>query len=153
MLVWSVAKADRSAGGASKRRLTERDIQLLRAHIRSDKKQIIAEKLNLTDTQARRFWPVYDAYTRETTKLTDSRYAIIKEFARFYETMTDARADNLVQRMAELDEQVQTLRKQWIQHFRTALTGKQMAMFFQLDRRMNLVIDLQIAAEMPLVKN
>lgn len=138
--------------GASKRRLTERDLQLLRVQVRSDKKRIIAENLKLTDAQAQRFWPIYDAYMREVTKLFDSRYALIKEFARYYNTMTEAQADNLVQRMAVLEQEVQTLRQQWIQHFRTALTGKQTAMLFQLDRRMNFVIDLQIALKMPLAK-
>ncbi len=92
--------------------------ELLRSDIRSTKKQIIAENMKLTDAQAEKFWPVYDAYTQETTKLGDARYALIKEYANHYEDMTDAQAESLVNKMATLDEQTATLRQQWIPKFR-----------------------------------
>ena|SRR5215472_9179193 len=144
--------AEESAGGASRPRLTESDIQWLRSHVRLEKKQIIAENMRLPEAQAKEFWAVHDGYTQETMKLSDLRFALIKEFAQSYDTMTDAQADDLVKRMAALEQQVPTLRQRWIPRFRKVLTGKQTATFFQVDRRMNLVIDLQIAAWMPLVK-
>ena len=108
--------------------------------------------MKLTDAQAQKFWPVYDAYTQETSKLGDARFALIKEYANSYENMTDAQADSLVKKMATLDEQTATLRAQWIPKFREELTGKQTALFFQLDRRITLLIDVQFAANIPIVK-
>ena len=152
LLIQSVAFAQKSETPASGPTVSEQDIELLRSDIRSTKKQIIAANMKLTDAQAEKFWPVYDAYAQETTKLGDARYALIKEYANHYEDMTDAQADSLVNKMATLDEQTATLRQQWIPKFAKVLTGKQNALFFQLDRRINLLLDLQFAANIPLVK-
>jgi Spy/CpxP family protein refolding chaperone len=151
LLIQSMAFAQKSETPAAGPTL-EQDIQLLRSDIRSAKKQIIAENMKLTDAQAEKFWPVYDAYTQETTKLGDARFALIKEYANSYENMTDGQADSLVKKMATLDEQTATLRAQWIPKFREVLTGKQTALFFQLDRRITLLIDVQFAANIPIVK-
>lgn len=152
LLIQSVAFAQKSETPASGPTVSEQDIELLRSDLRSAKKQIIAENMNLTDAQAQKFWPVYDAYTQQTSKLGDARLALIKEYANSYENMTDAQADNLVKKMATLDEQTATLRAQWIPKFREVLTGKQTALLFQLDRRITLLIDVQFAANIPIVK-
>jgi Spy/CpxP family protein refolding chaperone len=152
LLIQSVAFAQKSETPASGSTVSDQDIELLRSDIRSSKKQIIAANMKLTDAEAQKFWPVYDAYTQETTKLGDSRLALIKEYANHYEDMTDAQAESLVNKMATLDEQTATVRQQWIPNFAKVLTGKQNALFFQLDRRINLLLDLQFAANIPLVK-
>ena len=152
LLVQSVAFAQKSEPSTSESAGIEQDVQLLRSDIRSAKKQIIAENMKLTDAQAEKFWPVYDAYTQETTKLGDASYALVKEYAQDYGNMTDAQADSLVDKMATLDVQTATLRQEWIPKFRKVLAGKQTALFFQLDRRINLLLDLQFAANIPLVK-
>ena len=152
LLIRSVAFAQKSETAASGPTVSEQDIELLRSDIRSAKKQIIAENMKLTNAQAEKFWPVYDAYAQETSKLGDARYALIKEYASHYEDMTDAQAESLVKKMATLDEQTATLRQQWIPKFGEVLTGKQTALFFQLDRRINLLLDVQFAANIPIVK-
>jgi len=151
LLIQSTAFAQKSETPAAEPSL-EQDIQLLRSDIRSTKKQLIAENMKLTDAQAEKFWPVYDAYTQETTKLGDARYALVKEYAQSYVNMTDAEADSLVEKMATLDVQTATLRQEWVPKFRKVLTGKQAALFFQLDKRINLLLDLQFAANIPVVK-
>ena len=92
LLVQSGAFAQKSETPASGATVSEQDIELLRSDIRSTKKQIIADNMKLTGAQAEKFWPVYDAYAQETTKLGDARYALIKEYANHYEDMTDARS-------------------------------------------------------------
>jgi Spy/CpxP family protein refolding chaperone len=152
LLIQSAAFAQKSEPSTSESAGIEQEVQLLRSDIRSAKKQIIAENMKLTDAQAGKFWPVYDAYTQETTKLGDATYALVKEYAQNYDNMTDAQADSLVEKMATLDVQTATLRQEWIPKFRKVLTGKQSALFFQLDRRINLLLDLQFAANIPIVK-
>jgi Spy/CpxP family protein refolding chaperone len=151
MLVRGAAFAQKSETPAAAPTASEQDIQLLRSDIRSAKKQLIAENMKLTPAEAEKFWPVYDAYTQETTKQGDARYALVKEYANSYVNMTDAEAESLVQKMAALDVQTATVREQWIPKFRKVLTGKQTALFFQLDRRINLILDLQFAANIPII--
>ncbi len=131
---------------------TDQDIQLLREDVRSQKKQIIAANLQLTDAEATKFWPVYDAYTAEATKIGDSRLALIKEYAQTYDTMTDAQAKSLIKRWAATDQATVNLRTQYMPKFEAVLPGKKAALFFQLDRRVGLLIDLQLASSIPMVK-
>jgi hypothetical protein len=132
--------------------VSDQDIQLLRQDIRSEKKQLIAANLQLTDAEATKFWPVYDAYTQETVKINDARYALIKEYAQTYDTMTDVQAKSLIKRWAATDQQFINLRIQWMPKFETVLPGKKAALFFQMDRRLGLLIDLQLASMIPMVK-
>lgn len=141
----SGAQASSSAG-------IDQDVQLLREDIRSQKKQLIAANMGLTDAEAVKFWPVYDEYSAELNKLAETRYALIKEYAQTYNSMTDAQADSLVKRAAALDEQQVQLRTKYIPNVRAVLPAKKTALFFQLDRRISLLIDLQIASMIPLVK-
>jgi len=131
---------------------SDQDLQLLRQDIRSQKKQIIAANLQLTDAEAIKFWPVYDAYTVETTKIGDTREALIKEYAQTCDTMTDVQAKSLVKRWGTTDEQFLSLRTQWMPKFETVLPGKKAALFFQIDRRVALLIDLQLASSIPMLK-
>ncbi len=131
---------------------TDQDVQLLREDVRSEKKQIIAANLQLTDAEATKFWPVYDAYTAETTKIGDTRLALIKEYAQTYDTMTDAQAKSLIKRWAATDQAGMNLRMQYMPKFEAVLPGKKAALFFQLDRRISLLIDLQLASAIPMVK-
>jgi hypothetical protein len=131
---------------------TDQDIQLLREDIRSEKKQLVAANMQLTDAESTKFWPVYDAYTVETTKIGDARTTLIKEYAQTYDTMTDAQAKSLVKRSGDVDQQSVALRAQWMPKFEAVLPGKKAALFYQLDRRIELLLNLQLASGIPLVK-
>jgi len=146
------AQAAKQPPPASTPTASDQDIQLLREDIRSQKKQLIAANLQLTDAEATKFWPVYDAYTVETTRIGDARQALIMEYAKNYDTLTDAQAKSLVKRSADLEQQVITLRLQWMPKFEAVLPGKKAALFYQLDRRIGLIIDLQLAAMIPMVQ-
>lgn len=148
------AQAAPATGGtqASNSAGIDQDVQLLREDIRSERKQIIAANMGLTDAEAVKFWPVYDQYAAELAKLGDARYALIKEYAQTYDAMTDAEADSLLKRATALDEQQVQLRTKYIPKVRAVLPAKKTALFFQLDRRISLLIDLQIASNIPLVR-
>jgi hypothetical protein len=131
---------------------TDKDIDLLRKDIRSQKKQIIAANLQLTDKEAEKFWPLYDQYTAELVKIHDKKYGAIKDFAQNYETLTDEQAETLTRQVLEVDESVAQLRIRYIPIFRKVLSGKKTALFCQLDRTLVMLIDLQLSSEIPLVE-
>jgi hypothetical protein len=130
----------------------DRDVQLLRQDIRSQVKQLIAANLKLTDTEATKFWPVYDLYTADLAKINDQRYALIKEYSDEWGTMTDDQASSLARRYLALDEQVAQLRTKYLPVFNQAVPGTRVATFFQLDHRIQEMIDLQLASHLPLVQ-
>jgi Spy/CpxP family protein refolding chaperone len=130
---------------------TDQDVNLLRKDIRSQKKQIIAANLNLTDQEAEKFWPVYDQYTNELVTINDKKYAALKQYAQNYSTLTDDQAKDLTQQVIEVDQAVAQLREKYIPIFSKVVSGKKTALFFQLDHRLVLLIDIQLAAAIPLV--
>jgi hypothetical protein len=132
--------------------VTDQDVQLLRKDLRSQRKQLIAANLPLTDAEAVKFWPVYDQYQAEITKIGDTRFGLIKEYATNYNTLTDTQADDLVTRMIGVDESLVQLRQKYIPIVEKVLPGKKTAMFFQMDRRVALMIDLQLASMIPIVQ-
>jgi hypothetical protein len=132
--------------------VTDQDVQLLRKDLRSQRKQLIAANLPLTDAEAVKFWPVYDQYQAEITKIGDTRFGLIKEYATNYNTLTDTQADDLITRMIGVDESLVQLRQKYIPIVEKVLPGKKTAMFFQMDRRVALMIDLQLASMIPIVQ-
>ena len=136
----------------SNRTVPDQDLNLLRKDLRSMKKQLVAANLQLTDAEAQKFWPVYDQYAAEATRLYDARYAIIKDYAQTIRTLTDAQAQSLAQRWIDADGAVVQLRQKYVPIFERVVAGKKTALFFQIDRRLALMIDLQLASEIPLVQ-
>jgi hypothetical protein len=130
----------------------DEDITLLRQDLRSKKKQLIAANLKLTDSEATRFWPVYDQYTTESGKLGDQKYALLKEYAQGFGTLTNEQALNLINRSLALDEQTAQLRSKYVPIVKQVLPGTKTATFFQMDRRISELIDLQLATGIPLVQ-
>lgn len=130
----------------------DQNIELLRKDMRSARKQLVAANLRLTDDQATRFWPVYDEYTAELTKISDQKTALIKEYADQWGSITDEQASNLITRALAVDQQIAQLRVKYMPIFSKAVPGKVVATFFQLDRRVQALIDIQLASQIPLVQ-
>lgn len=141
------------ASAAGNTAITDQQLALLRRDIRSMKKQLIAANLTLTDSEATKFWQVYEQYSAETGKINDTRTAIIKEYSDEYGTLTDDQADNLIRRWLDTDIQQTKLRQRYVPIFRGVLPGKKAATFFQLDRRISTMIDVQLTSQLPLAQS
>jgi hypothetical protein len=131
---------------------TDQYIEMLRKDVRSLRKQIVAANLDLTDDEAVKFWPIYDQYTADLRKINDTKFALIKDYAQNYTTMTDEQAEAYVRGRAAVDESVNRLRLKYFPVFHRALSGKTAATFFQIEWRISLMIDLQLASQMPLIQ-
>jgi hypothetical protein len=131
---------------------TAQDIELMRKDIRSIRKQLVAANLKLTDTEATKFWPVYDQYIAELVKVNNTKYDLLKEYFNSYGQLTDEQADSMTTRLLKLDVSVAELRQKYQPLFRAAVPAKVAASFFQLDRRIAMMIDLQLSSQIPLVQ-
>jgi len=127
-------------------------IQLMRQDIRSERKQIVAANLPLTEPESVKFWPVYDRYVVDHSKIYDTRYALIKEYAKNYSSMTEDQARSYITRWTKTEEQMAQLRLTWIPEFEKVISAKKTAMFFQIDRRLGLMVELKLSSEIPLAK-
>ena len=146
----SGAPAGKPANGAGLQDPTDEDMKLLRKDLRSEKKQIVAANMNLTDVEAEKFWPVYDQYTADVAKINDTKAALIKDYWQTFDTMNGEQAESYIRKRAAVEESLMQLRLKYIPVFRKVLSGRQTALFFQIDWRLGLIIDLQLA-QMPLI--
>jgi hypothetical protein len=151
VLAVPAAHAQQSSGKDSQT-VSDQDIKLMRQDIRSQKKQLVAANLKLTDAEATKFWPVYDQYSAETTKIGDQKYALINEYAQNFGSLTDEQAQSLTSRSLALDEATTQLRIKYVPIVNKVLPGTKTATFFQIDRRIAELIDLQLASQIPLVQ-
>jgi len=131
--------------------ITDQDIEMLRADLRSQRKQITAQNMNLTSDEATKFWPIFDQYRREAIKPNDARWALIKEYAANYNSMTDAQAQDYINRSNSIDQQLQELRMKYVSIFEKAISPKKTALWYQIDRRIDLLINVQLSGRIPMV--
>lgn len=132
--------------------ISEQEMQLLRKNLRSQRKQLIAANMKLTDAEAEKFWPLYDQFVSDLVKTNSVKYELIKQYVQSQGNLTDAQADSAVKQWIGVDEAVSALRLKYVPSFRKVLSAKNTALFYQLDRRVQLMIDLQLAAALPLIE-
>ena len=125
-------------------------IELLRKDVRSQKKQIIAENMDLSDSEAEKFWPVYDRYAAELSKIYDTKIALVNDYAENHRAMTGEQAENYIRKRAEVEQSIMQLRLKYVPAFRKVLSGRETALFYQLDWRLGLAIDVELV-QVPLI--
>jgi Spy/CpxP family protein refolding chaperone len=146
--VFAQAAAAQSAPPHS---VTDNDIEMLREDLRAQRKQITAQNMTLTADEATKFWPIFDQYRQEAIKINDDRWALIKEYAANYSTMTDAQAQTYIRRSNAIDEQLMALRMKYVPLFEKVISPRKTALWFQIDRRIDLLINLQLSSAIPMV--
>jgi hypothetical protein len=130
----------------------DRYVTMLRTDLKAEKAAIIINNMHFTEAEKDAFWPVYQKYQKELSKLGDERVALIKDYAAHLGTIDDAKAKELTARAMALEEQRLQLVKKYIDEFGKVLPAKQVARFFQLEMQMQRMVDIQVAAELPLVQ-
>ena len=132
--------------------ISDQDVALMRADIGSKKKQLIAQNLKLTDAEATKFWPVYDKYVAEQDKVNDVRFGLIKAYADQHGTLTDEEALKMGKQFLEAETQFAQVREKYFPIVSKVLSGRSTATFFQLERRISMMIELQLSSKIPLVE-
>src|SRR5882757_11418885 len=97
-------------------------IELLRKDVRSQKKQIIAENMGLSDAEAEKFWPVYDRYAAELSRIYDTKLALLNDYAENYSSMTGEQAENYIRKRAEVEQSILQLRLKSMPAYRKVLS-------------------------------
>jgi hypothetical protein len=149
--IFAQAAGSASGASASSTASLDQDIKMLRADVQSSRKTITAENMNLTADESTKFWPIYDQYAAEVAKIGDARVALIKDYAANYDTMTDDQANLFIQRAAAIDQQFTDARSKYVPIFEKAISAKKTALWYQIDRRLDLLINLQLAGNIPVV--
>src|SRR5271166_1226255 len=124
-------------------------IALVRANMRADRAALITTGMNFTDKDGAAFWPVYQQYDYERFRLDDRRAAVIKQYTQKYPNLTDAEAKAMADQMLDCESRLAELKKKYYKKFNKVLPALTVTKFFQLERRIDLLMDMQVEASLP----
>jgi hypothetical protein len=140
-----------TAAAAAPTKTTDEDIKMLRQDIRAKRKQVVAANMSLTADEATKFWPLFDQYTADVRKINDTRWAMMKSYAENYRNITDSMATDHMQKSAMIDAELVALRMKYVPQFDKLISPKKVVQFYQIDRRLDLMMNLQLASLIPVI--
>jgi len=124
-------------------------IALVRANMQADRTALITTGMNFSDKEGAAFWPIYKQYEYERSKLDDGRVVVIKEYTQKYPNLTDAEAKEMADQMLDCDSRLAALKKKYYKKFNKVLPALTVSKFFQLERRVDLMMDMQVESSLP----
>jgi len=130
----------------------ETDIQGIRTDLLEVSKEIFAENMVLTPDEAKIFWPLYDEYRGEMKLLGDKEIAIMEEYMLNYMAMDDETAGNILESIMDLDRDKTSLKNEYIRKMKKVLPSKVVGRFYQIERRLNLLVDAEKVSRFPMLK-
>jgi hypothetical protein len=129
----------------------EETLKAVRADLQTTRANILAKNMTLTADQAAKFWPVFSAYQKEQNVIMDEQLKGIQEYVTNAENLDDAGALRLINAHFDRDAKMNALRKKWLGEFQKVLPTKLAVRAMQIDRRLSLAAQMEVAAQIPLV--
>ena len=124
-------------------------IAVVRANMQADRTTLITAGMNFNEKDGAAFWPIYKQYQYERSRLDDDRVAVIKEYTQKYPNLTDAQAQAMAEKILGCDSRLAKLKKKYCKKFNKVLAALTVSKFFQLERRVDLMMDMQVEASLP----
>jgi hypothetical protein len=127
-------------------------MELLREKVRADRKLVVATALELTESEAKVFWPVYNAYQRDMIGHYDRVWKLITDYAAAYESMTDTTATQLLGEFVALEADHVALLSKYVPRLQRVLPARKVARFYQVENKLRALLNYDLARSIPLVK-
>jgi hypothetical protein len=143
--------AQQASTGATQEQQMKAYADAMRSDVKTEKKAILTRAMQFTAEEDKVFWPLYNEYLAELTKLGDERISIIKTYAANYQKMTNAIATDLAKKSFAVQKGRTTLLEKYYDRIAKALTPIRAVRFIQIENSLNMLIDIQLAAEIPLM--
>jgi len=130
----------------------EQFFELLRQDIERDRVTLMGAAMGFDSAQAAAFWPIYEEYQVELKQLGDREVAVVLDFARNYQSMTDEKARELATEALSIDEKQVALLRRYFERVDEALGAIIATRFMQVENQLNNLIQVRLASEIPLIK-
>ena len=123
------------------------NMQIMMEKVKADKKAVVAQNMGLTETEAKGFWPIYDAYQNDLAAINQRLVGLIQTYAEAYnaKTLTDAQAQSLLANLIAIEESEVTLQKTYIPKLSKVLPGKKVARYIQIENKIRAGVKYQLA--------
>jgi hypothetical protein len=133
---------------------TASDMQILADKVKADKKLVVAANMQLSDAEAKAFWPVYDAYQADLQKINQRMGALIKNYASEYNkgAVPNETAKKLVNEMLAVEDAELKLKRSYVPKLEKVIPGMKVARYMQIENKIRAVIRYELAANIPLVQ-
>ncbi|MFO7707861.1 MAG: hypothetical protein R6V84_06785 [Desulfobacterales bacterium] len=128
------------------------NMQIVIEKIRADKKLLVAENMQLSEAEAKAFWPVYKQYQDELFLLRTRTAKLIQDYADAYQSMNDTTAKKLLDESLAIEDVGLKLRQAYLPKFRKVLPEAKAARYFQIENKIQAALNYELAANIPLVK-
>jgi len=126
-------------------------IQMLRQEVGKDRREIVKANMLLTNSEAARFWPIYDQYRADMTKVGDRRVKLITDFAANRDSMSEDEGARLLKERLAIEKEKNDVREDYVKKFQKELSARTTARFFQIDQKLDAAVDAALAAKIPLI--
>ena len=127
-------------------------IDLLKKDIQAEAKKLVDENMDLSDDQAKIFWPIYDRYSAELLALSNDRLNVIADYMLDYYDLSDEKAESLIKRVFEIDQKKLNIQKKYFDEFNAVLPATLVGKFYQIDNYIGLLISVQRSETIPLIQ-
>ena len=130
------------------------NMQILLEKVKADKKLLVAANMELTESEAKGFWPVYEEYQKELTAIYQRIGKLIESYAAEYraKTLTDEKAKILVDEMVAIDQADGGLQASYVPKLSKVLPPKQVARYLQIENKIRAAVKYELAKGVPLVQ-
>jgi hypothetical protein len=128
------------------------EAEIARANIHAQKKEIVAANMQLTDAESKAFWPVYNEFQNGLRQINDKLGAVIADFAKNYNTMTDAKAGEILNGYLAAEKERLALKEKFVPKFKKVLPLIKIARYYQIENKLEAMVRYQLVKEIPLAK-
>lgn len=129
---------------------TATDIELTRAYIQKARQTIIAEDMKLTEEESLAFWPAYRDFRVDMARLGDRLVKVISEFVSTGASLNDEQANRLLDEYLDIKAKEVAVRQKHVKAFRKLLPASKVTRFFQLENKLDAVVNFELAQTVPL---
>ena len=124
----------------------------LRDAIKADKKAFIEKYMELTQAEAKEFWPYYNSYQFDLQKINDRLIKLIDDYAKNYKNLSDQDAVKMVNEYLAIERDQLKQKQLYFRTLEKKLPAKKVARYLQLENKINAMVRFELAAKIPLVK-
>jgi len=128
------------------------NLQIIHEKLKADKKLIVSKYMELTESEAKNFWPVYEEYQTDLQKIYDRMGSLLKSYAAEYKSLTDEKAKTLLDDWLSLEQDDAKRRQSYVPKILKALPGKKAARYLQIENEFHILLNYDLAATVPLVQ-
>jgi len=150
---WVLSISSSQTSVAAQTKSADTDMQIMLDKVKADKKLVVAANMNLTETEGKKFWPVYDAYQKELQTINERLANTIRSYANGYvnNSLTDEQAKKLMEDAMKIDEDEVKLRSSYFSKVNAVLPAKMTARYFQIENKIRAALKYELAGGIPLV--